>query len=330
MASTPKAERLLNLVICLMSTRQYVTADYLRANVIGYSDTGQGDETFKRMLERDKNELRELGIPVETGRNGVGDEGYLIKPDDYALPDIRLETDEAAAVAAAAAVWHEPDVAVVTQTAVLKLRASGVDVVAPDELGVAQAGGPRSMGSETAIRGLIDAIGAAQAVTFTHRSTRGRAARRLEPWGVVGNRGRWYVIGHDLDRDATRTFRISRIDDVAADSDRGAVHVPAGLDLNALVDEAVSRADDSTGGTARVWLASERAHGLRRIARSVTPHVLGSEAGDVAEIDVRSRVGVVRAVLSAGPDAVVLEPADLRSSVIAELDRLAGPEGDAR
>lgn len=330
MASTPKAERLLNLVICLMSARQFVTAEYVRANLVGYQDAGQSEDTFKRMLERDKNELRELGIPVVTGRNGVGTEGYLIKPDDYALPDIRLETDEAAAVAAAAAVWHEPDVAVVTQTAVLKLRAAGVDVVAPDEVGVAQVGGPRSMGSETVIRGLIDAIGVAQAVTFTHRSARGRATRRLEPWGVVGNRGRWYVIGHDLDRDATRTFRISRIDDVVSASDRGAVHVPVGLDLNALVDEAVSRADDSEGVVARVWLAAGRAHGLRRMAKSVTPQTLGGDDGDVVDIDVRSRVGVVRAVLSAGSDAVVLEPADLRATVIDELDRLTESEGATR
>ncbi|MCF8610598.1 WYL domain-containing protein [Gordonia sp. HY285] len=313
-----------------MSARQYVTAEYVRANIVGYDASGQSDETFKRMLERDKNELRELGIPVVTGRNGVGAEGYLIKPDDYALPDIRLETEEAAAVAAAAAVWRVPDLAAVSQSAVLKLRAAGVDVVAPDELGVEHAGGPRSVGSETAIRGLIDAIGAAQAVTFTHRSTRGRSTRRVEPWGVVGNRGRWYVIGHDLDRDATRTFRTSRIDDVAPASDRGAVHVPAGLDLNALVDEAVSRANDAQNLTARVWLAQGRAHGLRRMARSVTSQPLGSEDGDVAEIDVRSRVGVIRAVLSAGADAVVLEPADLRATVIAELDCLAAGQGGTR
>ncbi|MFC3244714.1 helix-turn-helix transcriptional regulator [Gordonia humi] len=313
-----------------MSTSQFVSAEYLRTNVAGY-DGDQSEDTFKRMLERDKNELRELGIPVVTGRNGVGDEGYRIKPDDYALPDISLETDEAAALAAAAAVWHEPEVAAVSQSAVLKLRAAGVEVVAPDELGVTQAGGPRSLGSERVIRGLIEAVEAAQSVTFTHRSTRGRAVRRLEPWGVVGNRGRWYVIGHDLDRGATRTFRLSRVEDVAVASDRGTVHVPAGLDLNTLVDEAVSRTDDATGGTARIWLADGRAQGLRRMATSLTSEPLGSEPGDVAEIELRSRVGVVRAVLSAGADAVVLEPADLRETVIDELDRLvAAPEGANR
>ena len=49
--ATPKVERLLNLVICLLWTRQYVTADYIRRNVAGYSDDGQSDEAFNRMFE---------------------------------------------------------------------------------------------------------------------------------------------------------------------------------------------------------------------------------------------------------------------------------------
>ncbi|WP_132994406.1 helix-turn-helix transcriptional regulator [Gordonia zhaorongruii] len=313
-----------------MSTRQYVSAEYLRKNVVGYMGE-QSEDTFKRMMERDKNELRELGIPVETGRNPLaGDEGYRIKPEHYALADITLERDEAAAVAAAAAVWHEPEVAVVSQTAVLKLRAAGVEVVAPDELGVTQAGGGRSMGSEGAIRALISAIDDAQAVTFTHRSTKGRAARHLEPWGVVSNRGRWYVVGHDLHRAATRIFRISRVENVEPSGDPGAVHVPADADLNALVEASVTAAGDDTGPTATVWLAQDRAHGLRRMARSVEPGELAGEAGDIAEIDVRSRTGVVRAVLAAGTDAVVLAPDDLRATVITELDRLAGTSGGTR
>ena len=331
MASTPKAERLLNLVICLMSSRQYVSADYLRQNVVGYSDSEQSVDSFKRMLERDKNELRELGIPVETGRNPlVGDEGYRIKPEHYALPDITLERDEAAAVAAAAALWHEPDVAVVSQTAMLKLRAAGMDAVSPDELGVTQAGGARSMGDERVIGALISAIDSAQAVTFTHRTARGRARRSLEPWGVVTNRGRWYVVGHDLDRAATRTFRISRIEDVATASDPGQVHVPADADLNALVEAAVSRAAADSGEQARIWLAADRAHGLRRMASSIEPRSLDGEPGDVAVIDVQSRSSLVRAILGAGADAVVLEPEGLRDVVVAELDRILTDGGVSR
>src|ERR1700759_4180953 len=79
-----RAERLVNLVICLLSTRQFLSAERIRDAVPGYEggDGGRAsDEAFKRMFERDKAELRELGIPLETGRNSHfdTDEGYLIR-----------------------------------------------------------------------------------------------------------------------------------------------------------------------------------------------------------------------------------------------------------
>ena len=78
-----RAERLVNLVIALLSTRQYVTAARIRATVPGYEpDDGsdRADEAFKRMFERDKAELREMGVPLETGRTSAFDteDGYRI------------------------------------------------------------------------------------------------------------------------------------------------------------------------------------------------------------------------------------------------------------
>jgi hypothetical protein len=86
----------MNLVIALLSTRGYLTAERIRANVAGYAEC-RTDEAFSRMFERDKNELRDLGIPLETGRASSFDpiEGYRIKRDAYALPDIDLTPDEA-------------------------------------------------------------------------------------------------------------------------------------------------------------------------------------------------------------------------------------------
>ena len=331
--ATAKTERLLNLVICLMSARTFVTAEFLRENVAGYMDAGQSQDSFKRMLERDKNELRAMGIPVETGHTPLsGEEGYRIKPDDYALPDITLASDEAAAVAAAAALWREPDVAVESQTAVLKLRAAGLDVTPPEELGFAQAAGGRSMGDERAIRGLLSAIDERRPVTFTHRTGSGSARRTLEPWGVVSNSGRWYVVGHDRDRDAKRTFRVSRITEVESIGDPGEVSVPADLDLAALVDAAVNGGPATEEpSTATLWLADGRAHGLRRGALSLTDRDLGGDPGQEAVVAIRSRSGLLRAILSAGPDVVVLEPDDLRAEVVAELAALAATgEGSMR
>lgn len=321
--ATAKNERLLNLVICLMSTKTYVPAEFLRKNVVGYNDASQSTEAFKRMLERDKNELRALGIPVETGFGPLGgDEGYRILPENYALADISLERDEAAAIAAAAAVWHDPDVAALSQTAVLKLRAAGLEVTAPGELVFGQTGGS-SMGDERVIRQLLAAIDDGYAVTFTHRAGTRLNERTLQPWGVVSNSGRWYVVGHDLDRGETRTFRVSRIVDVELIGDAGAVSVPAGTDLAALVAAAVARTASGESTPATLWLAQDRAYELRRVADSLTDSSLDGEPGQEARITVHSRSQLIRLILAAGPDAVVLDPPELRAAVITELAALA-------
>ncbi|MEU4593796.1 proteasome accessory factor B, partial [Micromonospora aurantiaca] len=101
--SRTRTERLVNLVICLLSTRRFLTAAQIAATVPGYEhdpDDAKDHEAFQRKFERDKAELRELGVPLETGTASVFDAepGYRIAPRAYALPDIPLEPDEAAAV----------------------------------------------------------------------------------------------------------------------------------------------------------------------------------------------------------------------------------------
>ena len=127
--SSARAERLVNLVLCLLSTRQFLTAERIRATVPGYADAAS-DEAFFRMFERDKNELRELGVPLETGRRSGFDtaDGYRIARQDYELGEIDLEPDEAAAVALAARLWDSPELAGAAHGALVKLRAAGVEV----------------------------------------------------------------------------------------------------------------------------------------------------------------------------------------------------------
>ncbi|MGW0038563.1 helix-turn-helix transcriptional regulator [Gordonia sp. NPDC003376] len=325
-----KVERQLNLVICLLTTRQYVTADYIRRNVAGYQDDDRSAEAFNRMFERDKTELRELGIPLVTGQSvgGHGSDGYRINRDSYDLPDITLDRDEAAAIAMAAALWDTPEISAISQTAVLKLRAAGFDVRAEDEIGVSAADATRSMGSEASLGALLAAIDAQQAVTFTYRagSTAAGMSRTLEPWGVVTHRGRWYVVGHDRDRADTRTFRLSRISEVTPLTEPDPVAVPEGTDLQAIVTAAVDSAVGSDGRVAGIWVAAGRAAGLRRLARASRTLEFDGEVGSLLDIEIRSLSALTRLVLGAGPDAVVLSPPELRSAVIDALDELTGAE----
>jgi hypothetical protein len=98
---TDRLERLINLVIALRETRRPMTAADIRTRVAGYGQSDQ--EAFRRMFERDKADLRDLGVPVETASLEPYDDrpGYRIDPRQYNLPDVRLAADELAALALA-------------------------------------------------------------------------------------------------------------------------------------------------------------------------------------------------------------------------------------
>src|SRR6201992_1571019 len=179
----------MNLVIALLSTRGYITAEKIRSSVAGYADSAS-DEAFSRMFERDKNELRDLGIRRETGGGSSFDpiEGYRINRDTYALPAVELTGDEAAAVAVATQLWESPELITATQGALLKLRAAGVDVDPDAAVAIATAAGPTGLrGSEDVLGNLLSAIDSGHAVQFRHRSlpTDPYTVRTVEPWGVV-------------------------------------------------------------------------------------------------------------------------------------------------
>lgn len=322
-----KELRLVNLVICLLSSRYFVPADKIRRAVAGYANCPT-DEAFSRMFERDKNELRDLGIPLETGRISALDpaEGYRINRDSYELPDIRLTNDEATSVAVAMQLWHSPELTTATQGALLKLRAAGADVDLATGENVsfaAPAALPGIHGSEQALRALLDAIASGHAVQFPHRASSAEpyANRTVEPWGVTTDRGRWYLVGRDRDRGAVRIFRLSRIGPgVVTIGPAGAVRKPDDADCRQIVTETLSTVDDPpTGGTARVWLADGHGNALRR-AGTVTERVgLGGRVGDVVSVDLVATDRLAREIAGYGPDAVVLEPESLRQDVIARL-----------
>ena len=324
----------MNLVIALLSTRTFITADRIRETVYGYADSAS-DEAFSRMFERDKNELRDLGIPLETGRVSQFDptEGYRINREAYALPAVELTADEAAAVAVATQLWESPELITATQGALLKLRAAGTDIEAVDaDVAITSTATlPSLRGSEEVLGILLSAIDSGQAVQFPHRPSRSEpyTTRTVEPWGVVTDKGRWYLVGHDRDRDATRTFRLSRIGaEVTAIGPPGAVQRPDGVDLREIVDLAVG--ESPTSGQATVWVADGRATALRRRATVVGPRTVGDRSGEEIQLDIGMIDRLAREIASYGPDAVALEPQSLRDDVLARLRAQAGQTDEVR
>src|ERR1700751_3943882 len=269
--SRRKTERLLSLVVCLLSTGKYLSAGQIREAVPGYPESF---DAFKRMFERDKDELRELGIPLETGVSATADEepGYRIPRQAYVLPEIRLDPDEAAVLGLAARVWRRAELAGAAAGALLKLRAAGIDA-GPDRGDehppVPQGIEPRLGTPEPAFGPLWEAVRDRRPVTFSYRAA-GRSdpqRRELEPWGVVNRHGRWYVAGWDRGRDAIRVFRLGRIaGPVKFCGPAGRVTVPAGVDVRELVRDWDSAPAEHT---ALLRVRTGAGVGLRRHAVSV-------------------------------------------------------------
>ena len=305
-----RAERLVNLVICLLSTRQFLTAERVRDAVPGYEPADgdpRTDEAFKRMFERDKAELRDLGIPLETGRNSIFDaeDGYRITRRKYELPPVTFDPAEAAAVGLAARLWQSATLGAPARNALIKLRAGGTDVAAGDAPGAQ----PHVDASDPALPPLLDAARHARVVTFDYLKAgeHDPDRRTVQPGGVLSWRRRWYVVGHDLDRGEARSFRLSRVvGAVDVSGPPGAFQRPD-VDLLGYV---ASRGPDSTQ-VARVAVYGPGLGELRRIA--------ASEADGVLTIHYADLRWVARIVASAGRSARVLGPPELVDAVVARL-----------
>src|SRR5690554_2203930 len=123
-----KNERILNLLFALMSTKTFLTKDQIKDIIEAYRPLN--DEAFERKFERDKDELRALGVPIETGSHdpfGTND-GYRINRDEIELPDISLQPQEAAVVALAGQVWQNSAMGDAVTTSLAKLKTIGVAV----------------------------------------------------------------------------------------------------------------------------------------------------------------------------------------------------------
>jgi proteasome accessory factor B len=308
-----RTERLLNLVICLMATGNAVSRVEIQRQIPGYSDSASA-AAFERMFERDKDELRSMGIPVETVADASGEvQGYRIPHESYALKTIDLTLAERAAIAVAAQVWSRASIAPVPGTALRKLESlqAGIEDWEPADL----SGSVQVTASDAALLPLMSAIRQDRSVTFSYRTPVDTSprTRQVSPWGLRASQGRWFLVGFDHQRDAVRTFRLSRIAGAVQITGRARQHQPPD-------DFDITSADD--GGepmvTATVRLTHGRGASIRR--RSVFEE--SGPGTDLVTFGVPSREAAIALVCGAGADAALLEPADLVDEVREGLRRV--------
>lgn len=313
--NTPKAkaERLLNLTMSLLSSRIPLPKQRIRHLVEAYRSV-ESDEAFDRMFERDKDDLRAMGIPLVTEEIGVfeDEQGYRIDRRDYALPPIELSAQELAVVGLASRAWAHAAMAGTAATAWRKV-AAGDELSEDPFVGLE----PHLGSGEPAFEPLKDAVLTSSTVRFDYaRPGEGEPRpRHVEPWYLTAWHGRWYLLGHDLDRDAPRVFRLSRVASAVSATGAGATHeMPADLDPVSMVAATDGNAPPPSPAVLRVRAGA--GHILRRRATSVTAiddqwDRVGLDQGDVATFAAE--------VASHGPDVVVEEPAELRDAVVERL-----------
>ncbi|TQN31776.1 proteasome accessory factor B/proteasome accessory factor C [Haloactinospora alba] len=329
--SRKKTERQINLVICLLATRRFLTAREIRATVAGYTSSAgtsaEDDAAFKRMFERDKKELRDSGIPIETGNADIwsGDEGYRISRSAYELPAIELRADEAAVLGLAARAWRDAALGGMSANALLKLRAAGVPVDSETAPGVTPVVGT----DEPAFLAVWRALRDRRPVSFAYRKPGAEATRRhVEPWGVVNRNGHWYMAGYDRDRQARRVFRLGRIrGDVTVLGNGPTVVVPEGVDVRSVVTGYHSEPEE----VARLRVRVDAAHELRRKALRIVPGSRGPEEPwwDYVEYPYGDLAALVESVAGFGDRVVLEHPASARTALMSHLSGAATQAPDA-
>lgn len=308
----------MNLTICLLVARSFVPKDRIRQAVEGYH--GLGKDAFDRMFDRDKEELRLLGIPIEVGTlvKGFEDEvGYRIPRSRFELPPITLDPEEAAVIGLAARVWQHARFASAASQGLRKLRAAGFDV---DEsaLDVLE---PQLATDEPAFDGVFDAVTRRQPIRFGYQASGATspAARVVEPWGIVSWHGHWYLVGYDRDRAAPRMFRVSRFTgSVGSAGEPGSYQIPEDVDVRAI---ARSLGPPPPDRAATVRVRRGTGDELRRRANAVR-----DVDAEWSELDLAYGNGSSLAdeLTSFGPDVIVVGPEDVREGVVRRLTAIAG------
>lgn len=324
-------ERLFSLVLALIATEIGLAKAEILSTVQGYRQryaVGGDNASLERQFERDKDDIRELGIPLETVEP-PDDPGsnhhlrYRIPKGLYELPaDVSFSADELMLLKLAATVWREGSLSGESRRALTKLNSLGIDSTDP-VLGYS----PTLRVRDASFEPLSKAMDRGQVVAFQYlKPGEGLPRRRrVAPQAVVLHEGRWHLFGTDEDAQATRTFLLSRIVGPVV-TVPGATFVPGGAgkgqealaELDALWRANLAEITVEPGSDAEVRLSKRQA---------VEP---GRDPGESTVALHYTDLDILADELAGyGPEVFVRSPPALRTAVLARLIRVRDAHADA-
>jgi predicted DNA-binding transcriptional regulator YafY len=317
---TDKLIRQLSLVAFLMAERRPLTARDIKSNVEGYQE--MSDEAFARRFYSDRAELVALGVPLDSQRDEfTGEELYTLRSERYFLPELELDDEELAALQTCFFLlegrfaYAEP-LRLALQNLALG-RSAGALAAAPT--GTAVRVEVRDPDYSPELQGrlgkLEGAISKQRTVKFRYWSIYRdeEEERTLNPYALLPENGSWYVIGHDLDRDDIRTFRVSRIrSDIRFATRRERdFRLPPEFDVENYRGRAEWQFGDIVG-TAKIEVAPDTAWWVERAYGGERNRV----EGDVFTTEYASSHLLARWILRQDGRAIPLEPSELRRLVV--------------
>ena len=321
----PVEERLFSLVLALLATDNGLTKNEILSTVQGYRQrySVAGDNSsLERQFERDKDDIRELGVPLETIET-LGEAGnnqnlrYLIPRGSYELPtDVRFSPEENTLLSLAAMVWREGSLSGQSRRAILKLKALGVATTEP-VLGYA----PRVRVREAAFDPLGEALERRVLVRFSYlKPGEGSArVRTVAPLALVQHQGRWHLFADEPESGLTKTFLLRRIVGPVDQTSttfappEGDQSVRALAELDRVWSERVAVVDVEPGTDAAIRLNNRRGTSTLPDGSLQLHH---TDANILAD-----------ELAGFGPEVLVISPPELREAVRSRLARTAEDHG---
>jgi proteasome accessory factor B len=317
-----RIERLINLIAALLETRHPMTAEEIRERIAGYDQASY--EAFRRAFERDKDSLRQMGIPLElvpTDPFSEVADGYIIPKDKYYLPDLDLEPDEAAALRLAA----ETVLGAGGDTATGRLKLSLDD--SPASWNNPRLAWAADFSAREPLLGaLYSALLERRPVSFGYRAAEsGEEQRRtLDPYAIAHGRGHWYVVGRDHERDDVRSFRVDRITS-APETLHGDYEIPRGFDVRDYVRQQPWEIGDEPTTAAVRFDSSWRWWVDQNL--SDRPRSEGPEGSVDVQMTVANLERFVSWVIAFGDSVEVLSPPEARAALLRRLEPYLGAGG---
>ncbi len=306
--SDRKTERLINLTLALLATKRYLKKSEILSNVQGYEGTQEAKE---RMFERDKDDLRSLGIEIEVGDLDVffeDEPGYRIPQKSYELNLPDLTGRELALLSVASNFWNDSILAPSAQSGIRKLQSLGIPAALDFEFRVKY----RFEDPSELLEQISNAIIQKSKISFAYDSA-SLKMRHLEPYRIVFWNSFWYLVGMDLDRKAIRLFKISRFQGgVDVSKKRNEFSIPN--DFN--VSDHLPKQDLQVISSAKIEIRKDSAALIRQRGKQVAE---GPDF-DTYEINYENERTFLREIIWHGDNVKILEPLELREQLIDLVD----------